>query len=171
MKKREIILRIRPCNMANFSGGYGYMPVWAIIGTLVSIPVLLLLWTGFAFSLKKDDGTFDYPVLKRRLHHILLPICIVLFISWLILLLNTLYGSKLAYGIATLWGAAIPTIGIYCSIYFSARFLNAKGILSKKKWFQWTLIFTAILVVIGGIVLVLLTGLGDFLDSFSRNLT
>jgi hypothetical protein len=32
-----------------------------------------------------------------------------------IILLTTLYGSVWAYGPVTLWVAAIPTIGIYCS--------------------------------------------------------
>jgi hypothetical protein len=163
--KKEKILRIRPFNMANFSGGSGYMPLFAIFGMIISIPATLFLWTGFALSLKKKEGTLDYQILKRRLKRVLLPICLVLFVSWFIFLLTTIYGNTLFYVIATLWGAAIPTIGIYCSIFFSTKLLNNKNKLSKGKWLLLTLIFMMVLIIIGYIIFFILTGISEQLDS------
>jgi len=167
-KEKEKLLRIRPFNMANFSGGYGYMPVYAIFGVLVSLPATLILWTGFAISMKKGIGIIDFQILKRRLNRILLPICLVLFIPWAIFLATTLYGNIWAYGLATIWAAAIPTIGIYFSMFFSGKLLSTRGKLYKGKWLLFTLIFIVIIAMIGSFILFFLTGLGDILESLFR---
>ena len=164
MRKRERLLRIRPLNMANFSGGYGYMPVAAIFGFFASFAATFLLWAGMALPLKKENGSLDYQILKRRLNHILLPICLVLFVPCVTFLATTLYGSILAYGLATIWAAAVLTIGMYCSIYFSAMLLNSKGKLSFIKWLLLTLLFLILLAVLGFFILLLLIGIGHQLE-------
>jgi len=167
-KEKEKILGIRPFNMANFSGGYGYMPVYAIFGVIVSFPAAFVLWTGFAISFKNEDGALDYQILKRRLNRIVLPLCLILFIPWTIFLATTLYGSIWAYALATVWAAAIPGIGIYCSMLFSAKLLAAKEKLTKGSWLVLTLIFLAAIALLGLYIMFLLTDLGDTLDSLSR---
>jgi hypothetical protein len=67
VRKKKNILRLRPFNMANFSGGSGYMPLYAIYGFIITLPAVLLLWSGFALSMKKEDGKLDYKILKRRI--------------------------------------------------------------------------------------------------------
>ena len=157
--------------MANFSGGYGYMPVYAILAMIISFPATLLIWAGIARSFKKDDGTLDYQILKRRLSRILLPICIVVFVLCLIPFSASVFsygGSFQAYGLAIIWGAAIPTIGIYCSMLFAARSLNAKGNLTPGKWGLWTTAYSALLLGVGFMALMFLwVPLGGFLESLS----
>ena len=159
---KEKILRIRPYNMANFSGGSGYMPLFAIFGAIAFIPAALVLWTGLAISMETENGTLDYQILKRRLNRILLPICIVLFVPWAIFLGTAVYGSIFAYGLAVLWCAAVPTLGIYCSIFLSAKLLNGEGKLTKGKWLLCTLIFSVLILAAGIGGFFLFTGLGDF---------
>ena len=170
MAERERLLRLRPFNMANFSGGSGYMPVYAILGALAFVPAVLLLWTGFAISLKTENGNLHYQILKRRLNRILLPICIVLFIPWAIYLGTAIYGNIFAYGLALLWCAGVPTLGIYCCMLFSAMLLNAKGKLSKGKWLLLTLGFAVLLLTAGIGIFLLLLGLGDLLDTLTYRL-
>jgi len=147
--KREKILRIRPFNMANFSGGSGYMPLFAMFGMILSFPAIFLLWAGMAIPLAKEGGTLDYQILKRRLNRIVLPICLVLLVVFVCLIAPAVYGSFAAYFPASLWAAAVPTIGMYCSLFFSAKLLAVKGKLSKGYWLLLSLIFLALIAVIG----------------------
>ena len=146
--------------MANFSGGYGYMPVFAIIAMLISFPATVLIWAGMAPSLKLADGTLNYPILKRRLTCILLPVCIVVFVLFLNPFTSSVlsYGGSFSeYGLAIIWGAAIPTIGIYCALFFSARRLNSKGNLASGKWGLWAMLYSAVILGIGFLVLMFLS--------------
>ena len=53
MKKRKKLLRIRPFNMANFSGAGGYIPFWGIFGAIASLPATLLIRAGLADSINR----------------------------------------------------------------------------------------------------------------------
>ena len=66
MNKRPQILRVRPFNMANFSGAGGYIPVMHIFGVIFILPATFILSFGLAVSLEKEDGKLDYSILKRR---------------------------------------------------------------------------------------------------------
>ena len=163
------------------------MPVYAIFGIIASFPAAFIIWIGMVSPFKNEDGTsnepeslepsdrepsdrkfsatLDYQILKRKLNRIVLPICSMLLIPWVIFLATTLYGSISAYGLATIWGAAIPTIGIYGSMLLSAKLLDTKGKLTKGIWLLLTLLFMVILAWVGIYILFLLSGIGDTLDS------
>ena len=148
------ILRIRPFNMANFSGGSGYMMFGAWGAMIIAFPATLFLWAGFAASLKKEDGKLNYQILKRRLNIIVLPICLIAFAICFYFISSFLspdiYGGTLSeYWPTVLWCSAIPAIGVYCSIALPAALLNANGNLSKGKWFSMMLVFLIIITVIG----------------------
>ena len=158
--------------MANFSGGSGYMPLYALFAMFISFPATMLIWTGTALSLKKENGMLDYNILKRRLTRILLPICIVAFVLLVILFVPSVLsygGSFLTYGLAIIWGAAIPTMGIYCAMFFSARSLAVKGNLTQGKWGLRTAAYSALIIAIGFVALMFLfVPLGDSLQSIFR---
>jgi len=171
MKKKDKLLRIRPFNMANFSGGSGYMPLFAMIGMIASFPGTLVLWLGMATSLKTEDGTLDYQILKRRINRIVLPICLVLFVICVIVFVPMVLsysGNLFAYGLEILWCAAVPTIGMYCTLCLSAKLLNTRNKLTKGKWLLLTLGFSALLVVLGIVVMMLLDAVGGSLNSLLR---
>jgi len=163
MGEKEKLLRVRPFNMANFSAGSYYMPLIALLGMLVSLPATALLWLGMARALKKEDGTLDYAILKRRLNRIALPVCLALFVPVAIYLPYQIADlSEILYYLpAVLWGAAVPTVGMYCAIFLSAALLSKKGKLTSGRWLGATLGFSALLIVAGVVVLFLLAGLGD----------
>ena len=172
---KEKLLRIRPFNMANFSGTVGYMPIYALFAMIASFPATFFVWAGIAGSLKKEDGSMEYQILKRRLNRILLPICIIAFVLCFIpFSFNVLdYGGSLAaYWPAIAWGAGVPTVGIYCVLLFTARRLNGRGLLFKMKWLKWVLISSALMLVIAFFVLILfIVPLGDFFNGLWRDLS
>jgi len=171
MKMKEKLLRVRPFNMANFSGGAGYMPYFAMLAFLAAFPAALILWTGLATTMTTDDGLLDYPILKRRLKRVLLPICLILFIACSSLLVLTLdpstYGGRVQdYWLSMLWAAAVTTIGIFFSMYLSAKLLSTLGKhLTKVKWFLCTLVFTALMLILGFFIFMVLVSFGDSLRS------
>jgi len=152
-EEKKKILRVRPFNMANFSGGSSFVALFAMYGLFLSFPATLLLWIGMAVPLKAEDGTLNYRILRRRLHLILLPICVVLFAVWFYFLTEIPPygpGSTHSYNtIALVWTTAFTTIGIYCSIFFSAMLLNSKGKLTKNKWFFLSLAFAVLMIITG----------------------
>jgi len=157
--KKEKILRIRPYNMANFSGGSGYMPMFAMLAMIVAAPAGLFINLGLAINAKKEDGTLDYQIVKTRLIRIILPLALVLFALCLFAYVpNVLdYGGDLrAYWMEILWCAAVPTLGIYFVLFASAKFLDGKSKLTKVNWFFITLILIIILAVIGYLGLIFL---------------
>ena len=169
---RKRILRIRPFSMANFSGGYGYMPVFAMLAMIVSFPATLTIWAGMAHSPKQEDGTIDYGILKRRLDRILLPICIAAFALCFALFTPSVlsYGGNFwAYAPAIAWGAGIPTIGIYWSLSSAAKRLHSKGNLLPGKWGGRALAKAAALLAIGYLLLVIVfVPLGGALEDLFR---
>jgi len=77
-------------------------------------------------------------------------------------------GSIWAYGLEILWGAAVPTIGMYCSLFFTAKLLNSNGHLSKAKWLLCTLAFSVLLMILGVFFLFVLDSFCGSLNSFFK---
>ncbi|MCL2506056.1 MAG: hypothetical protein FWE93_07505 [Alphaproteobacteria bacterium] len=157
--------------MANYSGGSGYMPLFAMFAFFASFPATLFIWTGMATSSKTEDGALDYQILKRRINRTVLPSCLVLFVICVIVFVPMVLsysGNLLAYGLEILWCAAVPTIGMYCTLFLSAKLLNTGNKLTKGKWLLLTLGFSALLVVLGIVVMMLLDAFCGSLNSLLR---
>ena len=150
---KEKILRIRPFNMANFSGGSGYMPMTAMLGAFTSLPATFLLWTGMVLPMKTKDGKLDYEILKRRLNRFALPICIVMFVLFTWANVANIYGDIWAYMPASLWAAVFPTLGIYLSMILSAKRLVSGNNLTRGKFLLSAMILMGLMAVIGWFVL------------------
>ena len=169
MKRRKQILRIRPFNMANFSGAGGYIPMMAMYGSIFSFPATLLLWTGLAVSFKKEGGKIDYTILKRRLIRVVFPICIALSIPWIVFCINQLssYGSDVASIMLAIWTSTVHSVGMCVPIFYAAKVLIKRGNLIKKEWFNLTFafaIYMVISVVVGTFLLMVLQGLMSWLE-------
>ncbi|MCL2048527.1 MAG: hypothetical protein FWG87_07345 [Defluviitaleaceae bacterium] len=147
MKKREQILRIRPFNMANFSSG-SYMMFWVSLNVVYSLPAALLLWSGLAVSLKNEDGKLNYSILKERLDKIVLPICVIASILTAILCILSLSSFSALEVVFAIFASIIP-LGVYFSIYLSARLLDKEDSLTKGKWFLLTLTFSVLMLLVG----------------------
>ena len=152
--------------MANFSAGSGYLPMFAVMCAIVSVPAALLLWTGMALPLKKVNGYLDYAVFKRRMLRIVLPVCIAFYILFVYMgASGTLpySGGKLAYWPAILANAVILAFVPYLSSLFAAGRLNAVGRLTMGKCLLWTAIFSVALTLLGLAVFMGFLTLGDYL--------
>ena len=166
MKEKAKILRVRPFNMANFSGSYGYMPVFAMMAMTVAFPAIVAIWTGIARPARKEDGTLDYQVLQRKLNRVLLPICAALYLLLIIPLAGGVrgYGDILTQGPAILLGAALPTLGLYCALSISAAILNKKMRLFSGAWLALALVLMAAITVVGFQIIMLLSFVGSMLE-------
>ena len=145
--KRQKLLRVRPFNMANFSGAGGYIPMYAMYGIIVSLPAILLIWTGLAVSSKTEDGKINLATIKRKLLIIMLPVGILTLIGSVPMVIGqtSFYGGNfVAYmlAIAILLGVGIT--GAYISIFSPAKRLNENSRLTKGKWFLMTLGFSVL---------------------------
>ena len=151
MNKKEKILRIRPFNMANFSGAGGYIPMYSIFGAIFSFPATFLLWSGLAISLKKEDGKLNYTIIKRRLKRIILPICLLFFVLFAIICINQLsfYGVNASAILLSIWFSSVYSVGMYLPIFYSAKILDEKGNLTKKRWLLLTLALALAMAIIG----------------------
>jgi len=151
--------------MANFSGGSGYMPIMAMFGAIASLPATVFLWAGMALPLRTEDGKLDYQILSRRLRRVALPICLVLFALLAWICITTVYGNIWAFMPASIWGAAFPTLGMYCSLLLSAKILAGGSHFSKGKWLPLAVGFIAVIAVVGWLLLMfVLEPLGSSLD-------
>ena len=163
-RKGGKVLRIRPFNMANFSGAGGYIPVYVMTGSIVSFPATLWLWAGFAATIKDENGRLNFGVLGRRLKWVLLPICCVSIIPWIAIMISQLsyYGGNPASWVpAIAWAAFLHNIGVYIAIYRSAKKLNEKDLLSKGMWFRSTFMHGVMIAIVGFFVSLLLVGFGS----------
>ncbi|MCL2046445.1 MAG: hypothetical protein FWG88_08685 [Oscillospiraceae bacterium] len=150
IKKRARILRIRPFNMANFSGAGGYIPLIALFGWIVSLPATLSIWTGTAIGLDINSNEINLNVIKTRLLKLVLPFSIIAAVFWIIFCVIQIssYGNSLLIFILIIWTLLIHTIGVYFPIYLSAKILDNMNRLTKAKWFMLMFLFSAVMVVV-----------------------
>ena len=163
-KSKEKILRVRPFNMANFSGGSGYMPMFAFFSAICAVPAAILLWTGMALPIKTENGQLDYAIIKRRMLRIVLPVCIAAYIFLVYISAQSVssYSDNYwDYGLAILVSAVFLTFVPYLSVFFAARYLNADVSLTKKRFLLWTVIFSVALTILSVLVFLGCLALGD----------
>jgi len=141
MIKRGKILRIRPFNMANFSAGSGLLPLFAVFGAIVSIPVTLSLVSGVVNSIKKEGGNLNYQSIKDDMKRSALRECIAIFVVLAVLNASFIFGSIFEYWPIILWSAAIPTLGMYFSVLYSAKYVAGSRDLTKGNWQLFAIVF------------------------------
>ena len=159
-KSREKILRIRPYNMANFSGGSYYMPFYAMFEAMAFFPISFVVVFLYGATAKETgEGKLDYIVLKQRLLRSLLLMTLLLCVFYIYILCQGFWelSDFWEYAIVTIWLAAVFSLGIFCALYFSAKKLNDKGKLTLGKWILHSLLY-GVLIIIGGILVSLFFG-------------
>jgi hypothetical protein len=150
--------------MANFSGAGGYIPMFAILGTIATFPVTLLLWKGVAAGEEAEDGKMDYAKLKRNLATILLPAYILSLLFWLSFVRSEVSrygGSLVGFSVYAALIAGIHMFGMYFSIYRPAKRQSEEGILTRGKWFASTFMLAILMSIIGYFASVSLLILGE----------
>lgn len=99
-KEKSKILKIRPFNMANFSGGSGYLVFSLLYQAMAIFPAMVLIWAGSLIKLpKNDDGETVKERAGKRFYCVSVPFTVVLIIFAAVLAFITNYGTFLNIGL------------------------------------------------------------------------
>lgn len=112
MKEKKKILKVRPFNMANFSGGSGYL-IFSIFFQIALLPATLIVWLLSLVKLPKDDeGKLVESEARKRFRLVATPLFVVSTIVFLIVAVYCCwgYGSLLIYGFEILFVGAVPSV-------------------------------------------------------------
>lgn len=149
MKNRKRILKIRPFNMANFSGGSGYLIFSLFYQALALLPGVLIVWLMTLFKLpKNENGEIITSRASKRFYSVTIPLTVIFIIAATVLSAYLCYG----YGSLSVYAAEIALIGIapaLCS-FFVLRHFHAKivfGDISIKR-----AVFSSLIIIIAVII-------------------
>lgn len=112
MKEKKKILKVRPFNMANYSGGSGYL-IFSIFFQIALLPATLIVWLLSLVKLPKDDeGKLVESEARKRFRLVATPLFVVSTIVFLIVAVYCCwgYGSLLIYGFEILFAGAVPSV-------------------------------------------------------------
>lgn len=112
MKEKKKVLKMRPFNMANFSGGSGYL-IFSIFFQIALLPATLIVWLLSLVKLPKDDeGKLVESEARKRFRLVATPLFVVSTIVFLIVAVYCCwgYGSLLIYGFEILFAGAVPSV-------------------------------------------------------------
>ncbi|MCH5320673.1 MAG: hypothetical protein J1E36_02850 [Eubacterium sp.] len=128
MKKKDEkrrIIKVRPFNMANFSGGSGYLVFSLIYQTFALLPGVLIVWFLTLIKLPKDEnGNIIVDRACKRFYAVTIPIAVLFIIASVILAIYCCAG----YGDLSVYAVEIAFIGIaptLCS-FFVLRHFHSK---------------------------------------------
>lgn len=114
-KERKKILKIRPFNMANFSGGSGYLVFSVIYQIFAIFPAMIVIWLCSLIKLPKHKDTelIDSRLALKRYYAVSLPICILLVIMGLTFAILGNYGTFADYWFEILFIGLTPGVGLF----------------------------------------------------------
>ncbi len=154
MKRKKKILKVRPFNMANFSGGSGYLVFSLIYQFYALLPATVLVWLLTLVKLPKDEnGNIISNKASKRFDAVTIPLTIVFIIGAVIFAAYSCYG----YGDLLVYSPLIIFIGIapaLCSFFILRHFHSkvARGEISTVKAILSSILI--ILIVIAGIYII-----------------
>lgn len=151
MKEKKKILKVRPFNMANYSGGSGYL-IFSIFFQIALLPATLIVWLLSLVKLPKDDeGKLIESEARKRFRLVATPLFVVSTIVFLIVAVYCCwgYGSILIYGFEILFAGAVPSV----CIFFIMKRLD-EAVISEE-----LTVVKAILISVVAVVLVLVATL------------
>ncbi len=148
MKNRKKILKVRPFNMANFSGGAGYL-IFSIMYQLALLPAAFIIWFLTLIKLPKDaDGNIIINKASKRFNMITIPFTVIFIIAMTAAAIYSCYG----YGSLLVFGIEIAFIGItptLCSFFvlrhFHKEVVNGKMSISKAIFISLGLIISVLI--------------------------
>lgn len=111
-KEKRKILRVRPFNMANFSGGSGYLVFSIIYQAMAMLPAMIIIWFASLIKLPKLENSdeFDCDKAVRRYNAVSIPLCIIIAIFGIIMACISNYGTFMEYWIEILFIGIVPAI-------------------------------------------------------------
>lgn len=122
-KEKRKILKIRPFNMANFSGGSGYLVFSIIYQAMAMLPAILIIWLVSLIKLPRIDGSeeIDRDKAVKRYNVIAIPLCILVAIIGFVLACISNYGTFMEYWIEILIIGIVPSVFLFIIVRFCHR--------------------------------------------------
>lgn len=129
-KEKRKILKVRPFNMANFSGGSGYLVFSLIYQAVAILPAMIIIWFSSLLKLPKHYGyeVIDTDKAAQRYYAVSIPICVVLIVIGIALACYSNYGTFREYWIEILFVGITPTV----CLFFIMRFCHKKIVADGK---------------------------------------
>lgn len=114
-KEKRKILKVRPFNMANFSGGSGYLVFSVIYQAMAIFPAMVIIWLASLIKLPKDYAfdAVDTDKAAKRYYAVSIPMCILLIGIGIFLAFDFNYSTFLEYGIEVLFVGITPTVCMF----------------------------------------------------------
>jgi hypothetical protein len=117
-KEKRKVLKIRPFNMANFSGGSGYLVFSIVYQAMAMLPALVIIWLTSLIKLPKDSfENIDRQKAGKRFYAVSIPVCFLLIIVGLVAAIATNYGGSL-YLVEILFIGIAPSV---CTFFVLRR--------------------------------------------------
>ena len=92
------ILKIRPFNMANFSGGSGYLVFSLIYQAMAIIPAMIIIWFFSLIKLPKNEtGEIEQAKAGKHFYYISVPVSVILIIIATVFAFVSNYGTFTEY--------------------------------------------------------------------------
>lgn len=122
-KEKQRILKVRPFNMANFSGGSGYLVFSIVYQALAILPAMVIIWLASLIKLPKLDesGEIDCKKAVKRYNIVAVPLCVIIAIIGLIFAYVGNYGTFGEYWIEIFLVGLAPAICLYFIVRFCHR--------------------------------------------------
>lgn len=114
-REKRKILKVRPFNMANFSGGSGYLVFSVIYQALAIFPAMVIIWLASLIKLPKHFGydVVDTDKAAKRYYAVSIPMCIILIGIGIFLACYSNYGTFFEYGIEVLFVGITPALCMF----------------------------------------------------------
>lgn len=113
VEKRKII-KVRPFNMANFSGGSGYLVFSLIYQLFALIPATLIIWLVSLVRLPKDEnGETDRKRAGKRFYAVSIPFSVILIVVASVFAFENNYGTFAEYWLEVIIISLVPTLGAF----------------------------------------------------------
>lgn len=137
-KEKMQILKVRPFNMANFSGGSGYLVFSLIYQAIAILPATLIIWFCTLFKLPKNEGgEINEQKAAKRYNAVMIPFSIIFVTASLVMAIYFTYGygSLLTYAVEIAFVGIVPSICVFFIMRFwyrriaDGRASTASGIL------------------------------------------
>lgn len=113
-KEKNKILKVRPFNMANFSGGSGYLVFSVLYQAVAIFPAMVLIWFASLIKLPKNDaGEIDKERAGKRFYFISIPISVILIIIATVFAFTMNYGTFFEYWFEVILVVLVPTVSTF----------------------------------------------------------
>lgn len=130
-KEKNKILKVRPFNMANFSGGSGYLVFSVLYQTAAILPGMVFIWLASLIKLSKNEaGETDEGKACKRFYFVSVPVSVVLILIAAVLAFSFNYGTFQEYWFEIILIVLAPSV----SAFFILKKCHKEIINGRSTW-------------------------------------